>query len=140
MFNIRTSTSHKVYRFRNQKFWAEHGAIHIVDENTGQRTACSLRDFLLRAQAMSAAAPRGAWTDERIEEQRGVEMMVECARDAKAQGDLFSNRVQIEKLRAKGVEVDPRPRMPQLPNHGRRVRGTIVPGALYGTNSGRHFV
>lgn len=144
MFNIRTSTSHKVYRFRNQKFWAEHGAVHVVDERTGERTACSLRDFLLRAKAMSDAAPRGKWTDERIEEQRGIEDMIRCAQDAKQQGDMFSVRVQIDKMRAKGLEPDLSPPDPRkLPvfygNTGRRVGGTVLGSSLYGRQPRRHI-
>jgi hypothetical protein len=84
---VRTSSNRKVFDFRNTRFWAERGLIHTVDEKTGAYTSCSVREWLLRAQALSQQAWREKYPDEREQIVTLVENMIRVARQAKVQGD-----------------------------------------------------
>lgn len=84
---VRTGTNRKVFDFRQTKFWAERGLIHTVHEGTGEYSVCSVREWLLRARALSDQAWREKYADERGQLVGLVENMVKVARQAKRQGD-----------------------------------------------------
>lgn len=84
---VRTGTNRKIFDYKQTKFWAERGLIHTVHEHTGEYTTCSVREWLLRAKALSDQAWREKYADERGQLVTLVENMVTVARQAKAQGD-----------------------------------------------------
>jgi len=97
--NLRTSTSHKVYTYRNQKFWAQGGRIYVVDEATGDFKSCSRKEFLLRLRGMSDGRDRLPWGDEKAEMQRAIEDGIMAVAEAQRQGDPHDSVVQQEKAR-----------------------------------------
>jgi hypothetical protein len=84
---VKTAASRKIFDFRQTKFWAERGLVHTVNEETGAFSTCSVREWLLRAQALSAQASREKFADEREQLITLVENMIKVAKQAKAQGD-----------------------------------------------------
>lgn len=99
MTTVRTSSSRKVFDFRQTKFWAERGLAHLVNEVTGEYTTCSIREWLLRAKALSDQAWREQYSDERVQMITLVENMVKVAKQAKAQGDPHTRDGVTEAVR-----------------------------------------
>ena len=95
----------KCYTYRGLKFYAQNGFICLHDEETGEFFVLTRREFLERAAALSEEAKRmrvmGAenpgqakWlSSDRMDLQDGVEMMIECAHEAKEQGDRTNPEV-----------------------------------------------
>jgi hypothetical protein len=94
----------KCYTYRGLKFYAQNGFVCLHDEQTGEFFVLTRREFLERATALSAEAkqlremmvknPGKRWlSHDRMDLQQGVDMMVECARDAKNQGDRTDPKV-----------------------------------------------
>ncbi len=88
----------KCYTFRDLKFYARNGFVCLHDEEDGTFLVLTRREFLERAQALSAEAkrlrqqaadnPGRAWiVSDRLELQRAIENMVACCVEAKEQGD-----------------------------------------------------
>jgi hypothetical protein len=100
-----TSSNRKVFDFKQTKFWAERGLIHTVHETTGEYTTCSVREWLLRAQALSRQAWREKYADEREQIITLVEVMVKVARQAKAQGDPFTQEGVAEAVQRMPTQV-----------------------------------
>lgn len=107
--NIRTSTSHKCYKFRDQRYWAEGGRIYIVNDKDGEFTTCSIDEFGLRALGLARQARKmfemRLWIDEANELVRTIGDMKECIYEAKAQGDPHDPNVLMYKLRQRGKRV-----------------------------------
>lgn len=128
---IRTSSNRKVFDFRQTKFWAERGLIHTVHEGTGEYTVCSVREWLLRARAMSSQAWREKYPDEREQLVVLVENMVRVAQQAKRQGDPHTRDGLEEAKRRMPVRVS----IPEVSYNyrgevrtGEAVRKLILPG------------
>jgi hypothetical protein len=102
---VRTSSNRKVFDYKQTKFWAERGLVHTVHEETGEYKECSVRDWLLRAQALSAQAWREKYADEREKLITLVENMVRVARQAKGQGDPHSREGVAEAVRRLPTQV-----------------------------------
>lgn len=102
---VRTSSNRKVFDFRQTKFWADHGLVHTVHEVTGEYTTCSVREWLLRAQALSSQAWREQYVDERQQIVALVENMVKVAKQAKAQGDPHTREGVTEAVRRLPTQV-----------------------------------
>jgi hypothetical protein len=88
----------KCYTYRGLKFYAQNGFVCLHDEETGEFFVLTRREFLERAAALSeeakkmrammASDPARKWiSSDRVDLQRGVELMVECAKEAQQQGD-----------------------------------------------------
>ena len=102
---VRTSSNRKVFDFRQTKFWAERGLIHTVHEVTGEYTECSVREWLLRAKALSGQAWREKYPDERAQIITLVENMIKVARQAKSQGDPLTREGITEAVRRLPTQV-----------------------------------
>ena len=102
---VRTSSNRKIFDFKQTKFWAERGLIHTVHEVTGEYTECSVREWLLRAKALSDQAWREKYTDDRQQLVTLVENMVRVARQAKSQGDPHSREGVNEAVRRLPTQV-----------------------------------
>ena len=102
---VRTSSNRKVFDYKQTKFWAERGLVHTVHEETGEYTTCSVREWLLRAQALSKQAWREKYADEREKLVTLVENMVRVAKQAKAQGDPHSRDGVTEAVRRLPTQV-----------------------------------
>lgn len=106
---IRTSDSHKVYKFRSQRFWAEGGRIYIVDDRDDEFASCSIEEFGSRAVALVGQATQlcqmNLWSDERAELIKAVGDMKRVIYDAKEQGDPHDPAVLAYKLRQRGRKV-----------------------------------
>lgn len=74
-------------------YWAEGGMVCMEDDGTGEFYVVTVRDWLLRARAISAMARRANY-QERVDLQRTVENMVACAKEARTQGDPLDPKVQ----------------------------------------------
>lgn len=94
----------KCYTYRGLKFYAQNGFICLHDEETGEFFVLTRREFLERAAALSEEAkrmrvmmtqdPARKWiSSDRTDLQRGVELMVECAKEAQQQGDRTDPKV-----------------------------------------------
>lgn len=107
--NIRTSSSHNVRKFRDQRFWAEGGRIYIVDERDGDFVSCSIDDFAKRALAFVQQARHmyqlGLWTDEARELIKAIGDMKEVMYEAKEQGDPHDPEVLKYKMRQRGRKI-----------------------------------
>jgi len=101
----RTTKNRKVFDYKQTKFWAERGLVHNVHEETGEYSVCSVREWLLRAQALSQQAWREKYPDEREQIVTLVENMVRVARQAKAQGDPHTRDGVTEAVRRLPVQV-----------------------------------
>jgi hypothetical protein len=101
---VRTS-NRKVFDFRKTKFWADRGLVHTIHEETGEYTTCSVREWLLRAQALSQQAWREQYADEREQIVTLVENMVKVAKQAKAQGDPHTREGVKEAVRRLPTQV-----------------------------------
>jgi hypothetical protein len=122
---VRASPSGKLFDYKQTKFWAERGLVHTVHEVTGEYTSCSVREWLLRAQALSRQAWREKYPDEREELITLVEFMVKVARQAKAQGDPHTADGVAEAVRRLPTRVS----MPEVVYSYRgEQRQTVVPG------------
>lgn len=102
---VRTSSNKKVFDYKQTKFWAERGLIHTVLETTGEYTTCSVREWLLRAQAFSAQAWREKYADEREAIVSLVENMVKVAKQAKGQGDPHTRQGIDEAVRRLPTQI-----------------------------------
>ena len=102
---VRTSSNRKVFDYKQTKFWAERGLVHTVHEHTGEYTTCSIREWLLRAQALSGEAWREKYADERSQIVSLVENMVRVAKQAKAQGEPFSRDGVADSVRRLPTQV-----------------------------------
>jgi hypothetical protein len=104
--NIRTSSSHNVRKFRDQRFWADGGRIQIVDDKTGDHTSASIDDFGQRAIALILQVRNmqriGYWTDECHEIVKAIGDMKEVLYEAKEQGDPHDPEVLKYKMRQRG--------------------------------------
>lgn len=108
----------KVWKFRDQRFYAERGQIHIADEHTGDYRKVSISDFIQRMKAKQAESMKTPYRDERNEMILTVEGMLACARMAKSQGDPHSDkdRGYIARHRGKNrILVPGSPYNPQRP-------------------------
>lgn len=95
---IKTKTG-TCFTYRGLKFYAENGFISLHDEATGEYFVLTRKEFLLRAKALSEEADKlrklaadnpaqASWySEDRMDLVRAVECMIECTREAKAQGD-----------------------------------------------------
>jgi hypothetical protein len=101
----RTSSNRKVFDFKQTKFWAERGLVHTVHEETGEYTECSVREWLLRAKALSDQAWHEKYVDEREQIVRLVENMVKVAKQAKGQGDPHTREGVNEAVRRLPTQV-----------------------------------
>lgn len=103
---VRTSDSSKVYRFRDQRFWAQGGRIHIVDEAKDEFASCSIEEFGQRALGMVQQATKliqwGIWNDERKDLVDAIGDMKRAIYDAREQGDPHDPEVVAFKLRQRG--------------------------------------
>lgn len=88
----------KCYTYRGLKFYAKNGFVCLHDEETGEFFVLTRREFLERAAALSEEAkrmrvmmaqnPDRKWiSGDRMDLQRGVDLMLECAKEAQQQGD-----------------------------------------------------
>ena len=88
----------KCYTYRGLKFYAQNGFVCLHDEATGEFFVLTRREFLERAAALSEEAkrmrvmmaqdPARKWiSSDRQDLQRGVELMLDCAKEAQQQGD-----------------------------------------------------
>lgn len=89
----------KCYTYRGLKFYAQNGFVCLHDEDSGEFFVLTRREFLERAKAlndeakkmrvMGASNPAQAkWiSEDRMDLQDGVEMMLAAASEAKEQGD-----------------------------------------------------
>jgi hypothetical protein len=102
---VRTSSNRKVFDYKQTKFWAERGLVHTVHEETGAYSECSVREWLLRAQALSGQAWREKYADEREKLVTLVENMVRVARQAKGQGDPHTREGVNEAVRRLPTQV-----------------------------------
>jgi hypothetical protein len=102
---VRTSSNRKVFDFKQTKFWAERGLVHTVHEETGEYTECSVREWLLRAKALSDQAWHEKYVDEREQIVRLVENMVKVAKQAKGQGDPHTREGVNEAVRRLPTQV-----------------------------------
>jgi hypothetical protein len=102
---VRTSSNRKVFDYKQTKFWAERGLVHTVHEHTGEYTTCSIREWLMRAQALSGEAWREKYADERSQLIALVENMVRVARQAKAQGEPYSRDGVVDAVRRLPTQV-----------------------------------
>ncbi len=90
--HIRTSKNTKVYRYREQEFFAERGIIRVMDgRGNGDYATVTVRDFLVRAASFNAANTRHHIPDlaERRRYTRMISDMITCAKEAMTQGDPF---------------------------------------------------
>lgn len=115
--NIRTSTSHKVYRWRDLKFWADGGRIHVVNEKTGDHKSCARSVFLERAESFAAAIKKMKYGSDRRDHHQLLYLQSCAIQDAIGQGDPHDPRQLRDKL-AQGRD--------------RVVFGSIGPGAGVG--------
>lgn len=94
----------KCYTYRGLKFYAQNGFVCLHDEATGEFFVLTRREFLERASALSAEAkqmrammaqnPDRRWiSHDRMDLQKGVDLMVECAKEAQQQGDRTDPKV-----------------------------------------------
>ena len=95
------------YEYLSLIFWPENGFIYIEDKDDGSFTTCSRRDWLERASSFNADAQRrgyiatragNEWKKMTAAQERDamislVECMLECAKQAKAQGDPLDPKV-----------------------------------------------
>jgi hypothetical protein len=102
---VRTSSNRKVFDYKQTKFWAERGLVHTVHEHTGEYTTCSIREWLMRAQALSGEAWREKYADERSQLIALVENMVRVAKQAKAQGEPYSRDGVVDAVRRLPTQV-----------------------------------
>jgi hypothetical protein len=102
---VRTSSNRKVFDYKQTKFWAERGLVHTVHEVTGEYTTCSLRDWLLRAQALSRQAWCEKYPDEREALITLVENMVRVAKQAKAHPDPHTQEGVTEAVRRLPTQI-----------------------------------
>lgn len=77
----------KQYKYRNLIFWAEKGLVRIEDQRTGSFHTVTRREALLRIKAINDGLYLEKYSDEKAEQQRMVEDMIECVKTAKSQGD-----------------------------------------------------
>ena len=105
MFNLHVhgcSPSTRVFKFRSMitkevtEFYPERGMVTIdgAHYKTGEPyfKRESRREFLIRAAALSMELKAMDYSDERVNQQRLVDMMVEVAKAAKEQGDPYDPR------------------------------------------------
>lgn len=117
-FNIQThgrSPSTKVFSFKSKitrettEFYAENGLITIEGAHykTGEPyfKRESRKEFLLRAAALSLELKRMPYKDERLDLQRCVEVMVDCARSAGHQGDPLNPKHFADMVNAPRAKV-----------------------------------
>lgn len=98
---------------RCQRWWAEKGQLHCVDSRDNSFVTVSVRDFLLRLQAVNDMLSNGrrkenenfAHRDEVERHMRFVEEAVELVRKAKEQGIPEDPRVLQAKLQSAPTSV-----------------------------------
>lgn len=94
----------KCHTYRGLKFYAKNGFVCLHDEDTGEFFVLTRREFLERAAALSEEAkrmrtmmaqnPDRKWiSGDRMDLQRGVDLMLECAKEAQQQGDRTDPKV-----------------------------------------------
>ena len=80
-----------VVKHGNLRIWAERGMVRVEDARDNSYKTVSLRDFLLRIQALNdiigKSSDNGVYADERHKLQSMVEQYVEVARRAREQGE-----------------------------------------------------
>jgi len=134
----------KCYTYRGLKFYAQNGFVCLHDEDTGEFFVLTRREFLERAQALSLEAkrlrsmaaenPDRKWmSQDRMDLQDGVDMMVAAAAEAKEQGDRTDPAVDAWFMRH-------RPHRKSLLSMASAVNfTTTAPGALpLGKDTGKH--
>jgi hypothetical protein len=119
---VRSGSNRKVFDFRQTKFWAERGLIHTVNEETGGYTVVSVREWLLRARALSKQAWREKYADERGQMVVLIENMVKAAQQAKRQGDPHTRDGLAEAKRRMPLRVS-------LPEVSYNYKGEVRSGA-----------
>jgi hypothetical protein len=102
---VRTAKTRKVFDYKQTKFWAERGLINTVHEETGEYKQCSVREWLLRARALSRQAWAEKYPDEREKLITLVENMIRVAKQAKGQGDPYSREGVAEAVRRLPTQV-----------------------------------
>lgn len=139
MFSIHThglSPSTKVHRHKSPitgettEFFAEQGLVTICGSHykTGEEyyKRESLREFLCRAAALSLEVKHMKYGDERLAQQRLLEVMVAVAKDCKSQGDPFNPTHMSDMLKERPRQSvlggghsyeSPAPPMPAVPDH-----------------------
>jgi hypothetical protein len=129
--HVINSTSGKTFRYKSRvtremtDFYAERGLIRIhYHGKTGHEEyeTVAVREFLLRAQAINDSLRVKQPSDEKLDQQRLVETMIEVAKQAQNQGDpiqiLRANlnqstaRGRGPSLVANGVDLPPLPQAP----------------------------
>lgn len=134
----------KCYTYRGLKFYAQNGFVCLHDEATGEFYVLTRREFLERAAAlgeeakrmrtMMAANPSRKWlSQDRVDLQNGVDMMIAAAREAKEQGDRTDPKVDEWFIKH-------RPRRKSMFSMANAANFTSkTPGALpLGRDTGRH--
>lgn len=99
VFNLKTSTSHKVRDFGDFKYWAQGGRIHIVNEVDGAYKSCSIDEFGQRALTLAASAMNAVDAQERRMLTKIVGDMRDVLYEAKSQGDPHDPKVLEQRLR-----------------------------------------
>lgn len=99
----------KVWKFRDQWFYAERGQCHIADAKTGDYRKVSIREFMERCRSFQQRSMTTQYPTEREEMISMCMAMVECARAAKAQGSPHSrsDRGYITRHQSKSSIVVP---------------------------------
>ncbi len=93
------------YKFRSLLFWAQGGLICIEDARDNSFKAETVRDFLLRANAINGEIPRMGYTDERLEHQKFVEDAICSCRQAKQQGQPDDPKAMADMLKMRRRSV-----------------------------------
>ena len=94
---LQTDTNRTVYTFRNQKFWAKAGRIHVVDETTGEYRSCTRREFLLRLASIDVGLHRLGWADEKQELRKLISDGAACCKQAGEQKNPMKLAAQAAK-------------------------------------------
>jgi hypothetical protein len=134
----------KCYTYRGLKFYAQNGFVCLHDEDTGEFFVLTRREFLERAQAlgreaqrlrtMMAENPDRKWmSQDRMDLQEGVDMMIAAAVEAKEQGDRTDPTVDAWFARH-------RPNRKSILSMANAANfNTATPGALpLGKDTGKH--
>jgi hypothetical protein len=95
---IQRNNTRTVYAFGNLRFFARNGMIHIIHEDTGKYSTCSITDWTARIEMILEHAKRENYASDRTRLLRGLTAMQDCGRDAIAQGDPLKS-ASIEYLR-----------------------------------------
>lgn len=96
----------RVFRFRQQEFWADQGMIHLLDYrqspyNPSYRSM-GIRDLTDLIRAFKRMLPRFKQADERREHEQLVENLLAVGVAAKAQGDPHDAAVSQHRMRHRG--------------------------------------